>query len=152
MRKLILADVPRFAAMVEAAGVREIVADGLKRGAAEAVKKQEQLLRLKRALDEATEPAARDDIMRQMMTAQKDDTGLYRVGIDVGMQVLAVTAQKGVLDSVYDFLAPITEMEREALAEMPLEDFAKLLRQLLAENDFGSFFGVPGLPQAKSAK
>ena len=52
MRELIVADIQRFSTMVEAAGVREIIADGLKRGAAEAASKRELLLDLKRQLDQ----------------------------------------------------------------------------------------------------
>lgn len=59
MRKLIVADIQRFSTMVEAAGVREIIADGLKRGAEEAVKKRNLLLRLNRALDAAKDKAER---------------------------------------------------------------------------------------------
>lgn len=150
MRKLIVADIQRFSTMVEAAGVREIIADGLKRGAAEAANKRELLLKLKRELDEAKDAAQRDDVMRRLMTAQRDDMGLYRVGIDVAMQVLTAAAKKGVMDSVYDFLAPIFEMPQQALLQaMPLEDFVPLLRQLAKENNFSDFFDLPGLIQAK---
>ena len=150
MRKLIVADIQRFSTMVEAAGVREIIADGLKRGAAEAAKKREVLLELKRQLDEAKDDAQRDDVMRRLMTAQRDDMGLYRVGIDVAMQVLTAAAKKGVMDSVYDFLAPIFEMPQQALlAALPLEDFVPLLRQLAKENNLSDFFALPGLTQAQ---
>ena len=149
MRKLIVADIQRFSTMVEAAGVREIIADGLKRGAEEAVKKRNLLLRLKRQLDEAETHTKRDDIMRQLMAAQRDDLGLYQVGIDVGMQVLTVASKRGVADCVYAFLAPIFETDPGTLSEMPLEEFARSLRQLLQENNFKDFFGLPGLNQAK---
>ena len=140
MRKLIVDDIQRFATMVEAAGVREIIADGLKRGASEAANKRGLLLGLKRQLDEAKEGAQRDDIMRRLMTVQKDDMGLYRVGIDVAMQVLTAAAKKGVMDCVYQFLAPIFEMPREELEELPMEDFVPLLRQLAKENNLSDFF------------
>lgn len=149
MRKLIVADIQRFSTMVEAAGVREIIADGLKRGTEEAVKKRNLLLRLNRALDAAKDKAERDDIMRQLMSAQRDDLGLYQVGIDVCMQVLTVAAKSGVADCVYGFLAPIFETDPGTLSEMPLEEFARSLRQLLQENNFKDFFGLPGLIQAK---
>lgn len=149
MRKLIVADIQRFSTMVEAVGVREIIADGLKRGAEEAVKKRNLLLRLNRALDAAKDKAERDDIMRQLMTAQRDDLGLYQVGIDVAMQVLTVASKRGVADCVYAFLAPIFQTDPAALSEMPLEEFAQSLRQLLQENNFKDFFGLPGLNQAK---
>ena len=149
MRKLIVADIQRFSTMVEAAGVREIIADGLKRGAAEATKKREVLLELKRKMDEAKDNAQRDDTMRRLMTAQKDDMGLYRVGIDVAMQVLTAAARKGVMDCVYKFLSPIFELSQEELAELPLKDFVPLLRQLAAENNLSDFFILPGLTQAK---
>lgn len=149
MRKLIVADIQRFSTMVEAAGVREIIADGLKRGAAEAAKKREVLLELKRQLDEAKDAAQRDDTMRRLMTAQKDDTGLYRVGIDVAMQVLTAAAKKGVMDCVYQFLAPIFEMPWEELEDLPLENFVPLLRQLVKENNFSDFFALPGMTQAE---
>ena len=149
MRKLIVADIQRFSTMVEAAGVREIIADGLKRGAAEAANKRGLLLGLKRQLDEARGDAQRDDIMRRLMTAQRDDMGLYRVGIDVAMQVLTAAAKKGVMDCVYRFLAPIFEMPEQALEELPLEDFVPLLRQLAKENNLSDFFDLPGLTQAK---
>lgn len=149
MRKLIVADIQRFSSIVEAAGVRDIIADGLKRGAAEAANKRGLLLGLKRQLDEARGDAQRDDIMRRLMTVQKDDMGLYRVGIDVAMQVLTAAAKKGVMDCVYQFLTPIFEMPRQKLEELPLEDFVPLLRQLAAENNLSDFFGLPGLIQAK---
>lgn len=149
MRKLIVADIQRFSTMVEAAGVREIIADGLKRGAAEAANKRGLLLGLKRQLDEARGDAQRDDIMRRLLTAQKDDMGFYQVGIDVAMQVLTVAAKKGAMDCVYQFLAPIFEMPREALEELPLEDFVPLLRQLAKENNLSDFFDLPGLTQAE---
>lgn len=149
MRKLIVADIQRFSTMVEAAGVREIIADGLKRGAAEAANKRGLLLGLKRQLDEARGDAQRDDIMRRLMTAQKDDMGLYRVGIDVAMQVLTAAAKKGVMDCVYQFLSPIFEMPQKALEELPLEEFAPLLRKLAKENNLSDFFDLPGLTQAK---
>ena len=149
MRKLIVSDIQRFSVMVEAAGVREIIADGLKRGAAEAASKRELLLDLKRQLDEAKDAAKRDDTMRRLMTAQKDDTGLYRVGIDVAMQVLTAAAKKGVMDCVYQFLTPILEMPREELEELPLKDFVPLLRQLAKENNLSDFFDLPGLIQAQ---
>lgn len=149
MRKLIVADIQRFSTMVEAAGVREIIADGLKRGAEEAVKKRNLLLRLNRALDAAKDKAERDDIMRQLMAAQKDDLGLYQVGIDVAMQVLTAAAKKGVMDCVYQFLAPIFEMPRQALEALPLKEFVPLLRQLAKENNLSDFFDLPGLIQAQ---
>lgn len=149
MRKLIVADIQRFSTMVEAAGVREIIADGLKRGAAEAASKRELLLKLKRELDEAKDAPQRDDVMRRLMTAQRDDMGLYRVGIDVAMQVLTAAAKKGVMDCVYQFLAPIFEMPQQAMEELPLEDFAPMLKQLAAENNLADFFDLPGLTQAK---
>ena len=149
MRKLIVADIQRFSTMVEAAGVREIIADGLKRGAAESANKREVLLELKRQLDDAKDAAQRDDTMRRLMTAQKDDTGLYRVGIDVAMQVLTAAAKKGVMDCVYQFLAPIFEMPQKTLEELPLKDFVPLLRQLAKENNLSDFFDLPGLIQAK---
>ena len=149
MRKLIVADIQRFSTMVEAAGVREIIADGLKRGAAEAANKREVLLELKRKLDEAKDDAQRDDTMRRLMTAQKDDMGLYRVGIDVAMQVLTAAAKKGVMDCVYQFLAPIFEMPQQALEELPLEDFVPLLRKIAEENKLSDFFSLPGLTQAQ---
>ena len=149
MRKLIVADIQRFSTMVEAAGVREIIADGLKRGAAEAASKREALLDLKRQLDEAQDDAQRDDTMRRLTTVQKDDTGLYRVGIDVAMQVLTAAAKKGVMDCVYQFLAPIFEMPHKDLEELPLKDFLPLLRQLAKENNLADFFDLPGLIQAK---
>lgn len=149
MRELIVADIQRFSTMVEAAGVREIIADGLKRGAAEAANKRELLLDLKRQLDEARGDAQRNDIMRRLMTAQKDDMGLYRVGIDVAMQVLTAAEKKGVMDCVYQFLAPIFEIPREELAELPLKDFVPLLRQLAKENNLSDFFDLPGLTQAQ---
>lgn len=149
MRKLIVADIQRFSTMVEAAGVREIIADGLKRGAAEAANKRELLLKLKRELDEAKDDAQRDDTMRRLMTAQNDDMGLYRVGIDVAMQVLTAAARKGVMDCVYQFLAPIFEMPKQELEELPLEEFAPLLRKIAEENKLSDFFSLPGLTQAK---
>lgn len=149
MRKLIVADIQRFSTMVEAAGVREIIADGLKRGAAEAANKRGLLLDLKRQLDEARGDAQRDDIMRRLLTVQKDDMGLYRVGIDVAMQVLTAAAKKGVMDCVYQFLAPIFEMPQEELEELPLKDFVPLLRQLAKENNLSDFFDLPGLTQAQ---
>lgn len=149
MRKLIVEDIQRFSAMVEAAGVREIIADGLKRGAAEAANKRGLLLGLKRQLDEARGDAQRDDIMRRLLTVQKDDMGLYRVGIDVAMQVLTAAAKKGVMDCVYQFLAPIFEMPRQKLEELPLKDFVPLLRQMAKENNLSDFFDLPGLIQAK---
>lgn len=149
MRKLIVADIQRFSTMVEAAGVREIIADGLKRGAAEAANKRGLLLALKRQLDEARGDAQRDDIMRRLMTVQKDDMGLYRVGIDVAMQVLTAAAKKGVMDCVYQFLSPIFEIPREELENLSLEDFVPLLRQLAKENKLSDFFDLPGLTQAQ---
>lgn len=149
MRKLIVADIQRFSTMVEAAGVREIIADGLKRGAAEAANKRELLLDLKRQLDEAKDDAQRDDTMRRLLTAQKDDMGFYSVGIDVAMQVLTVAAKKGVMDCVYQFLSPIFEMPRQKLEELPLEDFVTLLRHLAEENNLSDFFALPGLTQAR---
>ena len=149
MRKLIVADIQRFSTMVEAAGVREIIADGLKRGAAEAANKRGLLLGLKRQLDEARGDAQRDDIMRRLLTVQKDDMGLYRVGIDVAMQVLTAAAKKGVMDCVYQFLAPIFEIPGEELEELPLEDFVPLLRQMAKENNLSDFFALPGLTQAQ---
>ena len=149
MRKLIVADIQRFSTMVEAAGVREIIADGLKRGAAEAASKRELLLKLKRELDEAKDAPQRDEVMRRLMTAQRDDMGLYRVGIDVAMQVLTAAAKKGVMDCVYQFLAPIFEISPEELEALPLEEFAPLLRQLAEKNNLADFFGLPGLIQAK---
>ena len=149
MRKLIVADIQRFSTMVEAAGVREIIADGLKRASTEAANKRGLVLGLKRQLDEAKEGAQRDDIMRRLMTVQKDDMGFYRVGIDVSMQVLTAAAKKGVMDSVYNFLSPIFEMPRQALAELPLEDFVPLLRQMAKENNLSDFFDLPGLTQAQ---
>lgn len=149
MRKLIVADIQRFSTMVEAAGVREIIADGLKRGAAEAANKRGLLLGLKRQLDEARGDAQRDDIMRRLLTVQKDDMGLYRVGIDVAMQVLTAAAKKGVMDCVYQFLAPIFEIPGEELEELPLEDFVPLLRQMAKENKLSDFFDLPGLTQAQ---
>ena len=149
MRKLSVADIQRFSTMVEAAGVREIIADGLKRGAAEAANKRELLLKLKRELDEAKDDAQRDDTMRRLMTAQRDDMGLYRVGIDVAMQVLTAAAKKGVMDCVYQFLSPIFDMPQQALEELPLEEFAPMLKQLAAENNLADFFDLPGLTQAK---
>ena len=149
MRKLIVADIQRFSSMVEAAGVREIIADGLKRGAAEAANKRGLLLGLKRQLDEARGDAQRDDIMRRLMTVQKDDTGLYLVGIDVAMQVLTAAAKKGVMDCVYQFLSPIFEMPCQALEELPLKDFVPLLRQMAKENNLSDFFDLPGLIQAQ---
>lgn len=149
MRKLIVADIQRFSTMVEAAGVREIIADGLKRGAAEAASKRELLLKLKRELDEAKDDAQRDDTMRRLMTAQRDDMGLYRVGIDVAMQVLTAAAKKGVMDCVYKFLSPIFELSQEELAELPLEEFAPLLRKIAEENKLSDFFTLPGLTQAE---
>lgn len=149
MRKLIVADIQRFSTMVEAAGVREIIADGLKRGAAEATNKRDLLLGLKRQLDEAKDDAQRDDTMRRLLTAQKDDMGFYSVGIDVAMQVLTVAAKKGVMDCVYQFLSPIFEMPRQKLEELPLEDFVPLLRQLAKENNISDFFDLPGLTQAQ---
>ena len=149
MRKLIVADIQRFSTMVEAAGVREIIADGLKRGAAEAASKRELLLKLKRELDEAKDAPQRDDVMRRLMTAQKDDMGFYRVGIDVAMQVLTAAAKKGVMDCVYKFLAPIFELPPEELEALPLEEFAPLLRQLAEKNNLADFFDLPGLIQAK---
>ena len=149
MRELIVSDIQRFSTMVEAAGVREIIADGLKRGAAEAANKRGLLLGLKRQLDEARGDAQRDDIMRRLMTVQKDDMGLYRVGIDVAMQVLTAAAKKGVMDCVYQFLAPILEMSQQTLEELPLEDFVPLLRKLAKENNLSDFFNLPGLTQAE---
>lgn len=149
MRKLIVADIQRFSSMVEAAGVREIIADGLKRGAAEAASKRELLLNLKKQLDEAKDAAQRDDIMRRLMTAQRDDMGLYRVGIDVAMQVLTAAAKKGVMDCVYQFFASIFEIPQQTLEELPLEDFVTLLRHLAEENNLSDFFGLPGLTQAQ---
>ena len=149
MRKLIVADIQRFSHMVEAAGVREIIADGLKRGAAEAASKRELLLKLKRELDEAKDAPQRDEVMRRLMTAKRDDMGLYRVGIDVAMQVLTAAAKKGVMDCVYQFLAPIFEMPQKALEELPLEDFVPLLRKIAEENKLSDFFSLPGLTQAK---
>ena len=149
MRKLIVADIQRFSTMVEAAGVREIIADGLKRAATEAANKRGLVLGLKRQLDEAKEGAQRDDIMRRLMTVQKDDMGLYRVGIDVSMQVLTAAAKKGVMDCVYQFLAPIFEMPQQALEELPLEEFVPLLRQMAKENNLSDFFNLPGLTQAE---
>lgn len=149
MRELIVADIQRFSTMVEAAGVREIIADGLKRGAAEASSKREVLLDLNRQLGDAKDKAKRDDIMRRLMTAQKDDIGLYRVGIDVAMQVLTAAAKNGVMDCVYQFLAPIFEIPREELAELPLKDFVPLLRQMAKENNLSDFFALPGLTQAQ---
>lgn len=149
MRKLIVADIQRFSTMVEAAGVREIIADGLKRGAAEAASKRELLLKLKRELDEAKDDAQRDDTMRRLMTAKRDDMGLYRVGIDVAMQVLTAAAKKGVMDCVYKFLSPIFELSQEELAELPLEEFAPLLRKIAEENKLSDFFTLPGLTQAE---
>ena len=149
MRKLIVDDIQRFSTMVDAAGVREIIADGLKRGAAEAANKRELLLKLKRELDEAKDAPKRDDVMRRLMTAQKDDMGFYRVGIDVAMQVLTAAAKKGVMDCVYKFLAPIFEISPEELAKMPLEEFAPMLKQLAEKNNLADFFGLPGLIQAK---
>ena len=149
MRKLIVADIQRFSTMVEAAGVREIIADGLKRAAAEAASKREVLLDLNRQLGEAKDKAKRDDTMRRLMTAQKDDMGLYRVGIDVAMQVLTAAAKKGVMDCVYQFLAPIFEMPRQALEALPLKEFVPLLRQLAKENNLSDFFDLPGLIQAQ---
>ena len=140
MRKLIVEDIQRFSTMVEAAGVREIIADGLKRGAAEAANKRGLLLALKRQLDEAKEGPQRDDVMRRLMTVQKDETGLYRVGIDVAMQVLTAAAKKGVTDCVYKFLSPIFELSPEKLAVMPLEEFAPLLRKIAEENKLSDFF------------
>lgn len=148
MRKLNLADTFRFSAMVEAAGARDIVNAGLKQGAEEARKKRETLLRLKRALDEAKEPAERDDIMRQLMAAQKDDSGLYRVGIDTVMQVMSAAAGKNVERALYDFLAPVLEMTPEAVAEMPLEELAPLLGQIAKDNLLKDFFRLPGQTQA----
>lgn len=149
MRKLIVEDIQRFSTMVEAAGVREIIADGLKRGAAEAANKRGLLLALKRQLDEAKNGPHRDDVMRRLMTAQKDDIGLYRVGIDVAMQVLTATAKKGVMDCVYKFLSPIFEISPEELKKLPLEEFAPMLKQLAAENNLADFFDLPGLTQAE---
>ena len=149
MRKLIVADIQRFSTMVEAAGIREIIAEGLKRGAAEAASKREALLDLKRQLDEAKDAAQRDDIMRRLMTAQKDDMGLYRVGIDVAMQVLTAAGKKGVMDCVYQFLAPIFELSLAQLADLPLDEFTPMLKQLAAENNLADFFDLPGLIQAK---
>ena len=149
MRKLIVSDIQRFSTMVEAAGVREIIADGLKRGAEEAASKRELLLDLKRKLDNAENAAHRDDVMRRLLTAQRDDMGLYRVGIDVAMQVLTAAAKKGVMDCVYQFLSPIFEMPWQALEELPLEDFVPLLRQLAKENNLSDFFALPGLTQAQ---
>lgn len=149
MRKLIVADIQRFSTMVEAAGVREIIADGFKRGAAEAESKRELLLKLKRELDEAKDAPQRDDVVRRLMTAQKDDMGFYRVGIDVFMQVMTVAAKNGVMDCVYQFLSPIFELSQEELEELPLEDFAPMLKQLAAENNLADFFSLPGLTQAK---
>lgn len=149
MRKLIVEDIQRFSTMVEAAGVREIIADGLKRGAAEAANKRGLLLALKRQLDEAKEGPQRDDVMRRLMTVQRYDTGLYRIGIDVAMQVLTAAAKKGVMDCVYKFLSPIFEIPPEKLAVMPLEEFAPMLRQLAEKNNLADFFNLPGLTQAK---
>ena len=149
MRKLIVADIQRFSTMVEAAGVREIIADGLKRGAAEAASKRELLLKLKRELDEAKDAPQRDDVMRRLMTAQKDDMGFYRVGIDVALQVLTVAAKKGVMDCVYKFLSPIFEISSEELEALPLEEFAPMLKQLAEKNNLADFFDLPGLIQAK---
>ena len=149
MRKLIVSDIQRFSTLVEAAGVREIIADGLKRGAAEAANKREALLDLKRQLDEAKDNAQRDDTMRRLMTAQRDDMGLYRVGIDVAIQVLTAAAKNGVMDCVYQFLAPIFEMPQQALEELPLEEFVPLLRKIAKENKLSDFFSLPGLTQAK---
>ena len=149
MRNLIMADIQRFSTMVEAAGVREIIADGLKRVASEAAKKRELLLDLKRQLDGTKDNAQREDIVRRLMTAQRDDMGLYRVGIDVAMQVLTAAAKKGVMDCVYKFLSPIFEISPEELAELPLDEFAPMLKQLAAENNLADFFDLPGLTQAK---
>lgn len=149
MRKLIVADIQRFSTMVEAAGVREIIADGLKRGAAEAANKRELLLKLKRELDETKDAPQRDDVMRRLMTAQRDDMGLYRVGIDVAMQVLTAAAKKGVMDCVYQFLAPIFEISPEELEALPLEEFAPMMKQLAEKNNLADFFDLPGLIQAK---
>lgn len=149
MRKLIMDDIQRFSTMVETAGVREIISDGLKQAAEEGIKKRNVLLKLKRQLDEAQNTVQRDDIMRQLMTTQKDDAWLYIIGIDVVMQVLSAAAKRHAMDCVYAFLSPVLEMDASSLAELPLNELAPLLRQLILENNFKDFFDLPGLTQAK---
>lgn len=149
MREFIVADIERFAIMVDTSCIREIINDGLKRGAAEAIKKRNTLLRLKRELDGAENQIQRDDIMRQLIAAQKDDLGLYQIGIDVVMQVITAAAKNGVIGCVYDFLAPIFQVDPKILAEMPLSEFVPAVREMVSKNNFKDFFDLPGLIQAK---
>lgn len=152
MRKLILADVPRFSRMIEAAGVREIIADGLQQAAEYGQQKRAELLRLKKALDAATEPGQRDDIARQLLNCQQDDAALTRLGIDAALQVLGAAARRGVDECIYRFLAPILEMDAEAVAALPLEELGGLLRKMAQGNNLADFFDLPGVIQAKSGK
>lgn len=149
MRQLVLADVPRFAQMIEAAGVRDIVADGLARGAESGRQQRAELLRLKKALDEAKQPQERDDLTRQLLSVQRDDSALTQIGIDVALQILGAAAKRGVDGCIYRFLAPILETEPEAVAELPLQQLAAALRQIAEGNDLSDFFGLPGLIRAK---
>lgn len=149
MRKLNYSDVARFSIMIDATGVREIVANGTKQAVEEGLKKRNQLLDLKRKIDEAQNPIQRDDYVRRLLTVQKDDAAIYRIGIDTVMQILTTAARNGAMDSINAFLMPIFEVSEKELQEMPLEEFKNLLKQLAKENDLIDFFDLPGLLQAK---
>lgn len=150
MRKLIYGDVERFCMMVDATHVRDIISDGLKQVVEEASKKRNQLLELKRKIDKAQNSIERDDYVRQIMSVQNDDTAVYRIGIDMVMQVLTAAARNGAMDFVNAFLAPIFQVSCEELENMPLEELKAGLKQLARENDLTDFFDLPGLIQANS--
>lgn len=124
MRKLNLTDVFRFSRLVKASGMRDVVSNTL------------------HAVADAKARAKADAKDGELVgkTAKVGDSDLYAIGIDAFMSIVDMAAQKGVEESVYEFLAPVWEMTTEQVSNMSLEAVAENLRRMFAENDFSVFF------------
>lgn len=151
MRKLNLADAFRLSRLLAKANAKEVVANALKTGQKAAAERREMLLNLKKQYDTAPAGAEKNDIARRLNIALKDDSAMYAIGIDAAVELLDCAAAQGVEDEVYRFLSPVTGIPEVEIAEMPLDKFAGMLRELMAANNMKNFFTSPPGTSAPSS-
>lgn len=139
MRKLNITDVFRFSRMMMVTKSRETVRDILYNLDIEKQKRKNMLksLREKAAGMEGEERAAFE---ATILATEKDNDWMTRVGIDAAMAIMECAANEGAEKAVCRFLAPVWEMDEDAVGALSIEAFVENLRRMLAENDFKTFF------------
>ncbi len=140
MRKLNLADSFRLSRLLAKANAKEVVAEALKAGQKSAEARRETLLTLKKQYDSATDEAEKADAARRLNVAVKDKSVQYVIGIDAAVELLDCAAAEGVEEEFYKFLSPIVGIPAAEIAEMNMEDFLVIARELISGNNVKSFF------------